>query len=70
MAGSKVVDLSARRERWTTAFDTFDMSVAVSNHGRIHILLDGKETYLDMTDAVHMMSAVSAEYERLVDFGK
>lgn len=64
--GGKVVNIAARQERWNTAFDCGDIVFSVSNHGRLNITLEGRDITLNMTEAVQMLGAVSAEYDRII----
>lgn len=65
--GSKVVDISTRRERWHTAYTLAGLSISVSSNGRLYVQLDGKEIFIDMTDSVDMLGRVSKKYEQIVD---
>lgn len=64
---SKVVDIAPRRERWHTAYTVVGLEISVSSHGRMYIMLDGKEIFLDMTDAVDLMGQVSKKYEQIAE---
>lgn len=64
---SKVVDIASRRERWHTAYTVAGLEISVSSHGRMYIMLDGKEIFLDMTDAVDLMGQVSKKYEQIAE---
>ena len=63
MKDQKVVSITSRMERWTTAYELEGLVVSVSNHGRINILLDGKQINLDIVESVDMIGRVSKALE-------
>ena len=65
MKHNKVVDITARMERWSTAYEHDDLTIAVSTHGRINISLGGTDINLPLVDGVDMLGRVSDAVERL-----
>lgn len=63
MKHEKVVNIESRLERWNTAYEIGDLQIAVSNHGRISIHLDGRNTTLAFFDSVDLLSRVSEALE-------
>lgn len=67
MKNEKVVSIMSRQERWHTAYELGDLAVSVSNHGRIHITVDGKDVSLSLVDSVDMLGRVSEKLEALAE---
>jgi hypothetical protein len=63
MKHEKVVSIESRLERWNTAYENGDLQISVSNHGRIIIHLDGKNTTLAFFDSVDLLARVSEALE-------
>lgn len=67
MKSEKVVAITSRLERWHTAYELNGLTVSVSNHGRINVAVDGKDTSLSLVDSVDMLGRVSEMFENLAD---
>jgi len=59
----KIINIESRLERWNTAYQMGDLQISVSNHGRISIHLDGKNTTLTFFDSVDLLGRVSEALE-------
>jgi hypothetical protein len=65
MKKNKVVDITARMERWNTAYEHAGLCISVSTHGRINISLEDKDVSLPLVDGVDMLGRVSEAVEQL-----
>jgi hypothetical protein len=68
MKHEKVVSIESRLERWNTAYQLGELEIAVSNHGRVSIHLDGKSTTLALFDSVDLLAKVSEALESTPGF--
>ena len=64
-SSNKVVSILSRQERWTTAYELGDLTVSVSNHGRINLTLKNESVSLQLVDSVDMLGRVSERLEQL-----
>lgn len=61
---SKVINLAARRETWSTSWDLGDLTISVSNHGRICVQIGEESRVLELFDSVDMLGRVSESVEK------
>lgn len=61
---SKVIDLASRRETWSTSWDLGDLTISVSNHGRICVQIGPESRVLELFDSVDMLGRVSESVEK------
>jgi hypothetical protein len=62
---AQIIDLSARRETWNTSWNLGDLTMSVSNHGRICVQIGGESRIVPLVDAVGMLGRVSESFEKL-----
>jgi len=60
-----VIDLSARRERWTTAYSWGDIILSVSNQGRIHLRVGEEVRTIGLIEAVTLMGQLSKSFDEV-----
>ena len=60
-----VIDLSSRRETWNTSWSHGDLTMSVSNHGRICVQIGDESRVVPLVEAVTMLSQVSTSVEKL-----
>ncbi|NDE17841.1 hypothetical protein EBZ80_23240 [bacterium] len=62
---AKVISFLDHGEKWKVAFDDGSVRVTVSSRGRMKIISKGEE--MNFMDAVGFLSAVSKEFETVVE---
>jgi len=61
---SKIINLASRRETWSTSWDLGDLTISVSNHGRICVQIGEESRVLELFDSVDMLGRVSESVEK------
>jgi hypothetical protein len=64
---SKVVNISSRREMWNTAFESENISAAVSSHGRLRIIIGHEGVTMELSDASLFLGAIARRYDGVVE---
>lgn len=58
MAEDNISSLTPRLERWLRAFESGELSLKVSNHGRLLVRIDNEHCTLVCTDMVRLVQGI------------